>query len=237
MSVSRSICIIPARGGSKRIPRKNIKLFYGKPIIEYAIDTARRSGVFANVMVSTDDVEIAQIARNAGAAVPFLRSAACSDDRATTMDVLHEVLMRYKEEGEEYSQVCCLYPISPLVFAEDLWEGEKGLQYSPMGCVMPIVQYGHPIWRGLGISLGEANYLWPEKVKAPTQELPTVYHDAGQWYWLHAKHVVDKRKFDELVILPVIKSEMDVQDVDSAEDWQLLEIKYSIQRNRAFDSE
>ena len=144
-----NLAIITARGGSKRIPRKNVKPFLGRPIIEYSIEAALKSGVFDEIMVSTDDVEIAQIARKAGASVPFLRSDATSNDFATTADVIEEVLNQYAKSGEVFSNVCCIYPTAPFVTAEALTEAMNILSHEGADTVLPVVKFSFPPQRSV----------------------------------------------------------------------------------------
>src|SRR6056297_809493 len=146
--VNKNLAIIPARGGSKRIPRKNIKNFLGKPIIAYSIETAIESGLFQEVMVSTDDKEIAAIAHEYGAKVPFMRSAANSDDHATTMDVIEEVVAEYKKRRLRYDFICCVYPTAPLMKVEHLEGGYQKLRSASVNAVFSAVAFSYPIWRG-----------------------------------------------------------------------------------------
>ena len=148
---AKNLCIIPARGGSKRIPRKNIKPFKGKPIIAYSIIAAFESGLFDEVMVSTDDLEIAEIATSYGASIPFLRSEENSNDFATTADVLKEVLNSYKKEGKEFDYICCIYPTAPFVSSKRLIEGFEMLNKGA-DSVLPILSFDYPIWRSFKVN-------------------------------------------------------------------------------------
>ena len=166
----KNLCIIPARGGSKRIPRKNIKPFMGKPIIAYSIEAALKSGIFDEVMVSTDDVEFAEVAKKYGASVPFLRSEATSNDYATTVDVLLEVVDRYKQQGKEFDVVCCLYSTAPFVTAERLKEANGKLSDKVDGC-FTVVEYSYPIQRSLRVNeQGLIEMRYPEHLKSRTQD-------------------------------------------------------------------
>ena len=223
-----SLCIIPARGGSKRIPRKNIKPFMGKPIIAYSIEAAMNSGVFDEVMVSTDDEEIACVARQYGAAVPFLRSAETSNDYATTVDVLLEVVNKYKEQGKVFNTICCLYSTAPFVTSERLKEASSQLSDTVDAC-FTIVQYSYPIQRSLRIN--EDNYVemkFPEHLKCRTQDLEKVYHDAGQFYFVKTDSLVNEKTVWCKRTAPLILSELEVQDLDTLTDWQLAEMKYQL---------
>lgn len=221
----KNLCIIPARGGSKRIPRKNIKPFMGKPIIAYSIEAALQSGIFDEVMVSTDDQEIAQVAEQFGAKVPFMRSADTANDFATTADVLNEVLDCYESSGQLFDYMACIYSTAPFVTAERLKEAFQSLVDNRFDMVYPIVQYSYPIQRCLVISKGRLMRKWPEFENSRSQDLEPTYHDAGQFYF----HNVDsfrKRKFSDVhgIILP----ELEVQDLDTETDWRLAEMKYQL---------
>lgn len=226
--MDNNLCIIPARGGSKRIPRKNIKAFLGKPIIAYSIETAIKSGLFQEIMVSTDDEEIASIAQKYGAKVPFLRSAANADDHATTMDVIEEVVNQYQQDGQHYDFICCVYPTAPLMKAEHLKKGYQQLRSTSVNTVFPAVAFSYPIWRGVvRRDTEKVGMLFPEHANTRSQDLPVVYHDAGQWYWLKpntlGQPIFQNAAFYEL-------SEQDVQDVDTPSDWQLAEMKFKIRQ-------
>lgn len=176
-----SIAIITARGGSKRIPRKNIKEFCGKPIIEYSIEAALQSGLFEEVMVSTDDVEIAKIAQAAGAQVPFMRSSANAGDYAGTDDVLMEVLLAYREQGREFDTFCCIYPTAPFVTAQKLQKAMGLLEQADS--VMPVVAFSFPPQRCMILNeAGELRMKWPEHARTRSQDLEPYYHDCGQFY-------------------------------------------------------
>ena len=231
-----AVAIIPARGGSKRIPRKNIRLFRGEPIISYAIRAALESGVFAEVMVSTDDEEIADVARNCGGRVPFLRSAATSGDRATTLDVLVEVIESYRRLGRQFETLCCLYPTAVLTGPEALKAGAARLQTEAAAeCVLPVVAYSYPIQRALLIRHGRLQMAQPDQAHARTQDLEPTYHDAGQWYWLRARALGDPAfRILGPASVPVVVGSLVAQDIDTEEDWAMAEVKFErLQRQRA----
>ena len=224
----KSLCIIPARGGSKRIPRKNIKPFMGKPIIAYSIETALKSGVFDEVMVSTDDEEIVGVARQYGASVPFLRSAATSNDYATTVDVLLEVINKYKEQGKLFDTICCLYSTAPFVTSDRLKDASSQINDKVDAC-FTIVEYSYPIQRSLRIN--ESDYVemkYPEHLKSRTQDLEKVYHDAGQFYFVKTDALINEGTVWCKRTAPLILSELEVQDLDTLTDWQLAEMKYQL---------
>ena len=222
-----SLCIIPARGGSKRIPRKNIKDFCGKPIIAYSIEAAMASQLFDVVMVSTDDEEIRQVAIQYGAEVPFLRSEDNANDMATTAAVLEEVLTKYKGLGKEFSHACCLYPTAPFVTATKLKEGHIKLNASDADAVFPVVKFDYPVWRGLRMHDNyQVEMIWKEHLNSRSQDLEEVFHDAGQWYWFKVDRFWQSLKLFTDNTFGVELSPMEVQDIDNIHDWYLAELKY-----------
>ena len=220
-----SIAIITARGGSKRIPRKNIKTFCGKPIIAYSIEAALQSGLFEEVMVSTDDKEIARIAGEYGAKVPFMRSSESAGDYASTDDVLLEVLTAYKEQGREFASFCCLYPTAPFV-TEDKLRTAMGL-LEQADSVMPVVAFSFPPQRCMVINeAGELRMKWPEHARTRSQDLEPYYHDCGQFYCCRTQPFIQYGTTDLPRMIPMIMSEMEVQDIDNQDDWAIAELKY-----------
>lgn len=227
-----SIAIITARGNSKRIPRKNIKEFCGKPIINYSIEAALHSGLFTEVMVSTDDEEIAGIAKRAGAQVPFMRSSATASDYASTDDVILEVLNHYKELGREFETFCCLYPTAPFITAQKLQKAAKLLERAD--AVMPVVAFSYPPQRCVILNEdGELRMKWPEYAQTRSQDLETYYHDCGQFYFCRTKPVLENGTTDLPHMAPMIMSELEVQDIDNPEDWALAEMKYKMMQNNS----
>jgi len=224
-----NLCIIPARGGSKRIPRKNIKDFLGKPIIAYSIETALQSGLFEEVMVSTDDEEIAEVAKRYGAKVPFFRSKENSDDFATTADVLLEVLREYNTLGFSYEYACCIYATAPLIRRQNLIDGFRKVVTERRYSVFPVVKFSYPVWRGLKIlDSGDAEMIWAEHINTRSQDLEEVYHDAGQWYWFEVAYLVENKTMFSENSAAIILSGLDVQDIDDDADWQMAELKYEL---------
>ncbi|RAU82970.1 pseudaminic acid cytidylyltransferase [Pontibacter arcticus] len=224
----KRLAIIPARGGSKRIPRKNIKDFCGQPIIAYSIKAALDSGLFDEVMVSTDDEEIAALARKYGASVPFMRSPATSDDFATTAAVLSEVLEKYKQLGYKYEVACCIYPTAPLLQAASLQKAFELLTNKDYDTVIPVLKYSYPIWRSLKLEEGKASMNWPEHVSSRSQDLPSAYHDAGQFYFFRVDSFMQKQALFTDNTGAVELSELQVQDIDTLTDWEMAEIKYKL---------
>ena len=224
------IAIITARGGSKRIPRKNIRLFLGKPMVAYSIEAALQSGIFDEVMVSTDDEEIARIAIQAGASVPFMRSDKTSNDFATTSDVVMEVLEEYGKRGRQFEYFCCIYPTAPFVTPERLREGMMMLEEKEADCVMPVVSFSFPPQRCVVIRDGKLEPKWPQNMPKRSQDLEPYYHDCGQFYCVDVKRF----QFEKVILmpntLPLIVPELEVQDIDNEVDWKLAELKYKLVR-------
>lgn len=221
-----SIAIITARGGSKRIPHKNIKSFCGKPIIEYSIDAALCADRFEEVMVSTDDETIAKISMDAGASVPFLRSEKTSNDYATTADVLKEVLQEYAKKGKHFDMLCCIYPTAPFVTAEKLRSAVDELSGSSADSIMPVVAYSYPPQRGLVIRDGCVQFQYPEYEASRSQDLETIYHDCGQFYVCKIKAFESVGTLVTKNTIPFFMPEEEVQDIDNLSDWALAEMKY-----------
>lgn len=226
----KNLCIIPARGGSKRIPRKNIKPFMGKPIMAYSIEAAKASGLFDEVMVSTDDEDFAAVARQYGASVPFLRSEKTSNDFAGTEDVILEVINEYEKRGQIFDNICCLYSTAPFVTAERLKEGFALLDNN-VDAAFTVVQYSYPIQRSL--KKNADNYVemnFPQYADARSQDLEPIYHDAGQFYFVKTQAFRDEYTLWCKRTAPLILSELEVQDLDTLTDWQLAEMKFRLTR-------
>lgn len=221
--MKKSIAIIPARGGSKRIPRKNIKEFHGKPIIAYSIETALESGLFEEVMVSTDCEEIKRISKMYGAEVPFLRSEKNSNDFANTIDVVKEVLDCFSRIGRRFENICVFYPTSPLTQISHLQQGFEYL--NKYDAVMPVTEFSYPVYRGLTMSKGIVNYKWIEYSMMRSQDLEKLYHDAGQWYWIKESSIKNNTMFPENTHGMILSPHL-VQDIDTNDDWALAELKY-----------
>ena len=220
--------IITARGGSKRIPRKNIRNFCGKPMIAYSIEAALGSGIFDEVMVSTDSREIADVAEEYGASVPFLRSAKTSGDYATTADVLLEVLSEYERVGQDFTYMACIYPTAPFVTAEKLRNAFQLLEDSKACAVMPVVPYSFPPQRGMFVRSGKLEYCYPENVQKRSQDLEQVYHDCGQFYFYRTDEYRACGGRMDRKYVPMVMPEMEVQDIDNLSDWELAEMKYKL---------
>lgn len=221
-----AVAIITARGGSKRIPRKNVKEFLGKPILLYSIEAAIKSGIFEEVMVSTEDEEIADLAREAGAIVPFMRRNESADDFATTTDVLLEVLAEYEKRGRHFEFGCCIYPTAPFVTADKLKEGMEKLAESDADILMPVVSFSFPPQRAMIIKEGRLSFNMPEYALTRSQDLEPWYHDAGQFYCFRTENFKKNKILTVGNVLPYVVSEMEVQDIDTLSDWNIAEMKY-----------
>ncbi len=226
--MSKSVAIITARGGSKRIPRKNIKDFLGKPIIAYSIEAALSAGCFDEVMVSTDDAEIAEVARAYGAAIPFMRSEKTSDDFATTAEVLTEVFEEYRKMGKSFDYACCIYPTAPFVTGKKLSDSHNILLENSADSTFPVVRFGYPILRAMKVEDGKLQMMWPEHINTRSQDLQPAFHDSGQFYWFNAEKFMQTKRIFTDRTYPIEVPESEVQDIDTLEDWKIAEMKYRI---------
>ena len=223
-----NLAIIPARGGSKRIPRKNIKNFIDKPIISYSIKAAIDSKLFEEVMVSTDDEEIAEIAIKYGAKIPFFRSKKNSNDFATTFDVISEVITSYLIANKKFENTCCLYACAPFVNADILIKSYKLFIKEQYDSLFPVTSFGYPIQRALEFSENKLKFLNPEFELTRSQDLIKTYHDVGQFYWMNNDKILQKNKILTNNTGAIILSELEAQDIDNVVDWKLAELKYEL---------
>ena len=228
----RVLAIITARGGSKRIPRKNIKEFCGKPIIQYSIEAALESKIFDEVMVSTEDEEIREIAENCGAKIPFMRSEKTAGDMAMTHEVILEVLAEYEKLGKTFDYVCCIYPTAPFITATKLQESLTKLKETNADTVLPVVAFSFPPQRCFVINDGNAEFKWPENRLVRSQDLERWYHDCGQYYFVRTDRFLETHNLIMAHTVPVIVDEMEVQDIDNYEDWELAELKYKMRNQK-----
>lgn len=224
----KNLAIIPARGGSKRIPRKNIKDFLGKPIIAYSIEAALNSGLFDEVMVSTDDEEIAAVALQYGASVPFMRSEKTANDYAPLAEVVEEVKNDYGQMNRSFDNICLILPTSPLITSSMLNKGKDLLIQTKADSVRPVVRFGYPIQRAFKMDeKGAVSMFNPEFAQTRSQDLEPSYHDAGMFYWMKAdKGLKGTNKYGFEI------SEMECQDIDNETDWKMAEMKFKINNKK-----
>lgn len=214
------IAVIPARGGSKRIPRKNIKPFFGKPMIAWSIEAARSSGVFDKIIVSTDDEEIAKIARAYGAEVPFIRPEKLSDDYTGTIAVIAHATEWAQSEYGDIEAVCCIYATAPFVQVDDIRKGLQLLESGPWAYSFSVTDYAAPIFRSFKIAeAGGVEMYYPGEFETRSQDLPEAYHDAGQFYWGRAQSWIEGVKLFSLQSAPLLIPRWRVQDIDTVDDW------------------
>jgi len=219
-----NLAIIPARGGSKRIPRKNIKDFLGKPIIAYSIEAALKSGLFEEVMVSTDDIKIADIAIQYGAKVPFMRSVKNADDHAVLEDVIKEVVDYYKERSQQFDYVCTILPTAPLIQMQHIKSSFELIVKENADGVTPLVRFSSPIQRALKIVNGKIEMIQPQYIRTRSQDLEVAYYDAGQFYWRKIISIAHK----DIIKLGYEITETVAQDIDNEQDWELAELKFKL---------
>lgn len=224
-----AIAIIPARGGSKRVPRKNIKAFHGRPMIAHSIQAALESGLFARVVVSTDDGEIAEVARSWGAEVPFVRPATLADDHAGTVEVIQHAVAALREQGEDFAYACCLYATAPFVTPADLARGLEILEGHPdKDYAFTVTDYASPVQRALRLRPdGGVESLYPEFYETRSQDLEPAFHDAGQFYWGRTEAWAQGAPLHAPHSLPIRLPRHRVQDIDTAEDWRRAEVMFA----------
>lgn len=227
-----AIAVIPARGGSKRIAKKNIRLFAGKPLIAYAINAAKESGAFSEIIVSTDSEEIAQVATEYGATVPFMRPNDLADDYTSTAKVMQHAFKWLLENGSVMQYGCCIYATAAFVRPEFLRKGYQIIRNKKVSSAFAVTSYEFPIFRSLKINdAGYLEMLWSEHELTRSQNLPEAYHDAGQFYWVEIKRFLRTHQFYSPDALPVMIPRYLVQDIDTEEDWVRAELMYQASRN------
>lgn len=228
------LAVIPARGGSKRIPRKNIRDFCGKPMLAWSIEAAQASGCFDEVIVSTDDEEIAVTARRYGADVPFLRPRALADDYTGTIPVIRHAVEWFQQQGQLPAQVCCIYATAPFVSAEDIRRGLQLLNDTGCDYAFSVTSYPFPIQRALRITAeGRIGMFNPEHFHTRSQDLEEAYHDAGQFYWGKASAWLEGKVIFGSNAVPVRLPRHRVQDIDTEEDWARAELLFRALRSSA----
>ena len=223
-----NLCLIPARGGSKRIPKKNIKSFLGKPIIAYSIEAAIQSKLFTEIMVSTDCQKTAEIALEYGVKVPFIRSKENSNDFATTYDVIKEVIDEYKKDGVNFENICCIYACAPFVTANKLKQAYQELSNKQVDTIFPIIEYSFPIQRAIKINNGKIKLFNTKYLNTRSQDLEKSYHDSGQFYWMKTEKILKKGKIITNNCSSIIITELEGQDIDTEIDWKLAELKFKL---------
>lgn len=223
------LAVIPARGGSKRIPGKNVKFFCGKPMIGWSIEVARQSGIFDHVVVSTDDAEIAEIAVGFGAEVPFLRPTELSDDYTGTSEVVAHAINWHQQQGATIDAVCCVYATAPFVSSSDLQAGLCKLLETSADFVFAVTSYAYPIQRALRLSeSGRVQMLWPEHFTTRSQDLEEVFHDAGQFYWGRPGAWISNKPIFSSTSASIVLPRYRVQDIDTQEDWVRAEMMFKM---------
>lgn len=230
------IAVIPARGGSKRIPHKNIKEFCGKPMIAYSIEAAKNAGIFDRIIVSTDSEKIAFTAKEFGADVPFMRPCELADDHTGTDAVILHALKWLMEDREKIDYICCIYATAPFVRAEYIIKGYNILRDNNATSCFSVTTYPFPIFRSLKINdNSRLEMFWPEYRETRSQDLTEAYHDAGQFYWADVKSYLKEKQFYSKDAVPVILPRYLVQDIDTPEDWETAEKMYSVlQMDKSF---
>jgi N-acylneuraminate cytidylyltransferase len=219
------IAVIPARGGSKRIPRKNIKPFSGKPMIAWSIEAAKSSGLFDRILVSTDDAEIAEVAKKWGAEVPFIRPAELSNDYAATTEVIAHATQWVLDQGLNVEAVCCIYATAPFVVTDDLKRGWDALNSGTWAYAFTVTDFAAPIFRSFKQTAeGGVEMFFPEHFATRSQDLPTALHDAGQFYWGRPSAWLEGKRIFDRHSAPVIIPRWRVQDIDTPDDWARAEI-------------
>jgi N-acylneuraminate cytidylyltransferase len=221
------LCVIPARGGSKRIPRKNIKPFYGKPIIAYSIEAAIKSNCFDLVIVSTDDEEIAEISRQYGAQTPFTRPPQFSDDYIGVIPVIRHAVKWFLDRGKNFQQVCCIYPTAPFINSDDITSGLSILTETNDDYVFSVTNYAFPIQRAIRIlESNKVEMFQPKEFNTRSQDLEEAYHDAGQFYWGKASAWLNETSVFSKTSSPIFLPRSRVQDIDNMDDWKHAELIY-----------
>jgi N-acylneuraminate cytidylyltransferase len=224
-----NLCVIPARGGSKRIPRKNIKEFCGKPMIAWSIEAAKVSGCFDHIIVSTDDEEIAEVAKSFGAEVPYMRPVHLSDDHTATIPVVAHAIRWQIEHSQPPSNVCCLYATAPFVQAEDIKRGLEILKSTGACYAFSVTTYAFPIQRAIRITKEQRVEMFqPDYFETRSQDLEEAWHDAGQFYWGRASAWLEDKTIFSTNAAPVTLPSYRVQDIDTLEDWQRSEMMFRV---------
>lgn len=230
--MTRSLAIVMARGGSKRIPGKNIRDFLGKPILSYPLAALTQSGCFDAIIVSTDNDQIAQVASELGAKVPFRRSAEAANDFATIADAVHDVLTAYKNLGQQFEFVCCVLGTAALLTSESIQAGLDKLLGEDIDSVCPVVRFSFPPQRALRMTHSKLGFVYPEHISSRSNDLEPLFHDCGMFYWLRVESFFRHRQIFMPNSLGLELPEEEVQDIDNDSDWLLAEMKYKLRQPR-----
>lgn len=223
------IAVIPARGGSKRIPRKNIKNFCGKPMLAWSIEAAKATNIFEHIIVSTDDPEITEIAKQYGAAVPFVRPAELSDDHAGTTEVIAHATKWALDQAYDLNAVCCIYATAPFLQAQDLKDGLHLLESGDWAYVFAATNFPAPIFRSFKQCIdGGVEMFFPEHFKTRSQDIPTALHDAAQFYWGRPSAWLERKRIFDRHSVPVFIPRWRVQDIDTLEDWERAQMMWRV---------
>jgi pseudaminic acid cytidylyltransferase len=228
----KCLAIIPARGGSKRIPKKNIKIFCDLPIIAYSINSAIQADLFDEVMVSTDDQEIADISLKYNAKIPFYRSSETANDFATISEVIIEVLKSYLKIGKSFDNVCLIYATAPFVSADNIIKSYNLLKTNDFNAILPVIRYSYPIQRALTLNNSFLKMIDEQYINTRSQDLNPTYHDAGQFFWIRTESILKGEKIFTDKLGAIIVKEEEAQDIDTIEDWKIAEYKYSYFRKK-----
>jgi pseudaminic acid cytidylyltransferase len=230
--------VIPARGGSKRIPKKNIKLFSGKPMLAWSIEAAQKSNLFSRIIVSTDDAEIAAVAKTFGAEVPFIRPDEISNEFAGTTEVVAHATLWALDQGFDIEAVCCIYATAPFVQAEDIKKGWEALKSGEWSYSFAVTDFSAPIFRSFKQTEGGGlEMFFPEYFKIRSQDLPVALHDAGQFYWGRPKAWTEGKQIFDYHSKPIFIPRWRVQDIDSNDDWKMAEFMHEVLRIQEYASE
>lgn len=230
---AKRLALILARGGSKRIPSKNIRPFQGRPIIEYSIEAARNSALFDDIVVSTDSVEIARIAEAAGASIPFQRPAELANDRSLPIDGVIHALNELERMGRTYDMLCLITATAPFLRVDDLFRGAELVGRDGVECAFAVTEFAFPIMRALKINdEGSVEMLWPEHETTLSNDLPPAYHDAGQFYWITIEAIRREHRVYIAGARPLILPRWRVLDIDTEDDWEHAEKLYAVALGR-----
>lgn len=219
-----NIAVIPARGGSKRIPKKNIRQFCGKPIIAYSIEAAQQTGLFEHIIVSTDSEEIADTAKHYGAEVPFMRPNELADDYTHVTPVITHALNWLQRHGFNTEYFCCIFATAPFIKSDYIATGYKLIKKKGVSSAFSVTTFSYPVFRALKITNdGSIEMVWPEYQESRSQDLQEAYHDAGQFYWGNTKRFLTEKTFFTSDAIPILLPRLMVQDIDTPEDWDIAE--------------